>query len=169
MSNNCFAQLSVKLKIIGKILNLSLYIIRGLCFAVCRVVLLERSNSAKCVCSCLKIDNRPVFVIGHPRTGTTHMFNLLSLNKQYFDNCTTFMVGFPLSFIWFEKYRSLLGDSILSKKRPMDNMALGWDLPQEDELATNVLTSGLSPYMCVLSQKGKYGLFSIVNNNTFPV
>jgi len=101
-----------------------------------------------------KVNERPVFVIGHPRTGTTHMFNLLALNKAEFSHTTTFNVGFPLSYIWFEKYRHLLGNNILSEKRPMDNMALNWESPQEDELATNVLTSGLSPYMCISIMRG---------------
>lgn len=35
---------------------------------------------------------------------------------------------------------------ILDETRPMDNMRLSFDSPCEDELATNVLTSGLSPY-----------------------
>ena len=100
------------------------------------------------------INDRPVFVIGHPRTGTTHMYNLLSLNTTDFANTTTFMVGFPQSFVWFEKYRGILGNNILSKKRPMDNMALDWESPQEDELATNVLSGGLSPYMCISMLRG---------------
>ena len=36
---------------------------------------------------------------------------------------------------------------MIDKKRPMDNMALSFDTPQEDELATNVLSGGISPYM----------------------
>ena len=101
-----------------------------------------------------EINDRPVFILGHPRTGTTHMYNLLSLNKTEFGHCNTFMVGFPLSFVWFEKHRGILGSNILSEKRPMDNMALSWESPQEDELATNVLTSGLSPYMCITIMRG---------------
>ena len=31
----------------------------------------------------------------------------------------------------------------------MDNMKLGWDLPQEDELATSVLSGGCSPYIAI--------------------
>ncbi|KAL3930894.1 MAG: hypothetical protein SGBAC_011566 [Bacillariaceae sp.] len=36
---------------------------------------------------------------------------------------------------------------ILDETRPMDNVVLDFDLPQEDELATNVLSAGTSPYM----------------------
>ena len=107
--------------------------------------------------------HRPVFVLGHPRTGTTHMFNLLSLNKREFTCATTFMVGFPLSFLWFEKHRWLLGNNILSEKRPMDNMKLEWDSPQEDELAINAIT-GLSPYMYVSNHTSTALSFSIAIN-----
>lgn len=31
----------------------------------------------------------------------------------------------------------------------MDNMKLGWDLPQEDELATQLLSGGCSPYIAI--------------------
>jgi hypothetical protein len=33
--------------------------------------------------------------------------------------------------------------------RPMDNIPLGFDLPQEDEIATNVMSRGTSPYMAL--------------------
>jgi hypothetical protein len=101
-----------------------------------------------------EVNERPVFVIGHPRTGTTHMQNLLALNSREFCHLTTFQIGFPLAYVWFEKYRWILGDSIVSSKRPMDDMALGWDTPQEDELATSVLTAGLSPYACISIMRG---------------
>lgn len=32
----------------------------------------------------------------------------------------------------------------------MDNMALSWDLPAEDEIATTVLTGGTSPYSAIV-------------------
>jgi hypothetical protein len=36
---------------------------------------------------------------------------------------------------------------MVDSKRPMDNMELSLDVPQEDELAVNVLSAGTSPYM----------------------
>ena len=93
-----------------------------------------------------EINPRPVFVLGHPRTGTTHLFNLLSLNEEAFNTCTTFHCGFPSCFLWFKRFKWALA-GMVPKTRPMDNMALGLDTPQEDELATNVLSSGTSPYM----------------------
>ena len=36
---------------------------------------------------------------------------------------------------------------MLGRTRPMDNIKLGFDLPQEDEHATCLLSGGISPYM----------------------
>jgi hypothetical protein len=90
---------------------------------------------------------RPVFIIGHPRTGTTLLHSLVALDEDQFDVCTTFCAGFPSSFLWFERIGKFLFRGLLDETRPMDNVVLDFDLPQEDELATNVLTAGTSPYM----------------------
>lgn len=87
----------------------------------------------------------PVFVLGHPRTGTTHLHNLLSCDPR-FAFATTFHAGFPSSFLTLEPCRGALS-GLLEPRRPMDAMALHWDLPAEDEIAVNLLTCGDSPYM----------------------
>jgi len=93
------------------------------------------------------IDPRPVFVLGHPRTGTTLLHTLLALDEELFGVCTTFCAGFPSSFLWFERFKGLFG-ALIDDTRPMDGMPLSFDLPQEDEIAVNVLSAGqVSPYM----------------------
>ena len=87
---------------------------------------------------------RPIFILGHPRTGTTLLHNLLSLDDE-FGFCSTFCAGFPSSFLWFERFQWMLA-GMVDDTRPMDNMPLSLDVPQEDELAVNVLTAGTSPY-----------------------
>ena len=47
----------------------------------------------------------------------------------------------------WQEWLSWLLAPLLSTTRPMDQMALSWSTPQEDELATCQLTGGLSPYM----------------------
>ena len=92
----------------------------------------------------------PIFVLGHPRTGTTLLHSLLALDEERFTYCNTFMAGFPHCFLFFENIGKLLFAPILSKTRPMDNMKLHFDLPQEDELATNLLSGFLvSPYTSI--------------------
>ena len=92
----------------------------------------------------------PVFIIGHPRTGTTLLHSLLALDEERFTFCDTFMAGFPHCFLFFEAIGKFLFAGILSETRPMDNMKLHFDLPQEDELATNLLSGFLvSPYSSI--------------------
>ena len=91
-----------------------------------------------------KLHPKVVFILGHPRTGTTHVHNLLSLDKS-FAYANTFECGFPSTFLLLERFSWLL-KPMIDKTRPMDGMALRFTLPQEDEVATNQLC-GLSPYL----------------------
>jgi hypothetical protein len=90
----------------------------------------------------------PLFVLGHPRTGTTLLHSLLAQDTDRFATCSTFCAGFPHAFLSFESLGKVMFRSVLSETRPMDSMTLHFDLPQEDELATCLLTGGMySPYM----------------------
>jgi hypothetical protein len=95
----------------------------------------------------MELPDDPVFVIGHPRTGTTLVHNLLASDNDNFFYCTTFCAGFPSAFLWFEEYGKKMFASAMEKTRPMDSMPLHFDLPQEDELATNMMSAGCSYYM----------------------
>jgi len=84
------------------------------------------------------IDPPPVFVVGHWRTGTTLLHELLILDDRHtsptFLQCFTpcdFLLteGFLKKYLWF----------LVPEKRPMDNVAVGWDAPQEDEFALCLL------------------------------
>ncbi|MCS7465297.1 sulfotransferase [Stieleria sp. ICT_E10.1] len=86
----------------------------------------------------------PVFIIGHWRSGTTLLHELLVLDERY-SSPTTFQCFAPHHFLvteWiFQKFFAWL----IPGKRPMDNMAAGWERPQEDEFA--LMNLGLpSPY-----------------------
>ena len=63
-----------------------------------------------------------MFILGHPRTGTTHLFNLLSLDSK-FAYTNTFQAGFPSGFLLLERFKVYL-KNVVDNKRPMDNMAL---------------------------------------------
>lgn len=86
----------------------------------------------------------PVFVIGHWRTGTTHLHELLALDPRHAS--PTYLHCFaPNHFLLSEDFFKRYGGVFCPDKRPMDNMAAGWDRPQEDEFALCLL--GLpSPY-----------------------
>jgi omega-hydroxy-beta-dihydromenaquinone-9 sulfotransferase len=100
------------------------------------------------------INQRPVFILGHPRTGTTHLFNLLSRDVNRFTYTSTLCAGFPGGYLLLKPYVGLL-NGVIDKKRPMDNMALDLDCPQEDELGTNVLSCGMSYYQAIVFMRNE--------------
>lgn len=106
----------------------------------------------------VQLPEDPVFIIGHPRTGTTLIHNLLASDSDSFYYCTTFCAGFPSCFLWFESIGKKLFSGIIEKTRPMDSMPLHFDLPQEDECAVNLLSHGRSYYMPLwfMSQETKF-------------
>lgn len=109
----------------------------------------------------VRIHPRPVFILGHPRTGTTLLQSLLALDQDRFATCSTFCAGFPSSFLTIESIGKILFRGVMDDHRPMDNVPLGFDLPQEDEIATNVMSAGTSPYMPLffMQQEPEFRLF----------
>jgi hypothetical protein len=87
----------------------------------------------------------PLFVIGHWRTGTTWLHELLTLDPRH-TSPTTYACIFPSHFLLTETFMTRWFGALLPDQRPMDNMAVAWDRPQEDEFALGNL--GLpSPYL----------------------
>jgi omega-hydroxy-beta-dihydromenaquinone-9 sulfotransferase len=87
----------------------------------------------------------PIFIIGHWRTGTTLLHELLILDPRH-TYATTYDCLAPNHFLLSEKLLTRLFGWMTPSHRPMDNMAAGWDRPQEDEFALCML--GLpSPYL----------------------
>lgn len=92
----------------------------------------------------------PIFILGHPRTGTTHLHNLMSLDEN-FCFVQTMDVAFPNSFVFLRAmlpriFVRLVESFLVEKTRPMDALPLDLSTPAEDEIATNVLSGGISPY-----------------------
>lgn len=90
----------------------------------------------------------PIFVVGHWRSGTTLLHELMVLDRQFtFPN--TYACFCPNHFLISQRWLKPLLTLFLPKQRPMDNMQIGWNLPQEDEWA--LCNMGLpSPYFKVL-------------------
>src|SRR5262245_42158897 len=87
----------------------------------------------------------PVFIIGHWRSGTTYLHELMHLDER-FVSPTTYQCFAPHHFLLTQWLMLHLGSWLIPKQRPMDNMAAGWDRPQEDEFA--LLTLGApTPYI----------------------
>ena len=87
-----------------------------------------------------RIRKEPVFIIGHWRSGTTYLQNLLSRDEQ-FGWCdpvstTTFCNSYLLGWLLGRIQGKFLGEA-----RPMDNMKYRLDLPMEDVFALNLIST----------------------------
>jgi hypothetical protein len=87
----------------------------------------------------------PLFILGHWRSGTTHLHNLLATDSR-FGYPTLFQVFYPRIFLGAQWTYTQLAKLALTKNRIIDNVAHGISMPNEDEFALNALTF-LSPYM----------------------
>tara|TARA_R110002111_G_scaffold177322_1_gene243404 strand:- start:37004 stop:38032 length:1029 start_codon:yes stop_codon:yes gene_type:complete len=89
----------------------------------------------------------PIFIIGHWRSGTTLLHNLMSMDKQFiYPNMGAML--FPSHFLLTEPVLKHVVKHLLPKQRPMDNMPVTWDLPQEDETSI-LLLHLMSPYLAI--------------------
>lgn len=80
------------------------------------------------------IKEPPVFILGHWRSGTTFLHELLTLDPRH--TCSTYIQSINPNHFLFSKWfiTDRLG-FLMPRSRPMDNMALAWDRPAEDEFA----------------------------------
>ena len=76
----------------------------------------------------------PVFIVGHWRSGTTLLHELM-VRDERLSSPSTFQCFAPCHFLVTEWFFRRFATWLLPGKRPMDNMAAGWDRPQEDEFA----------------------------------
>ena len=90
----------------------------------------------------------PLFVLGHWRSGTTHLHNLIAEDRAQFAYANTYQVVNPHTFLTTEDDFSRRFSFLLPSTRPMDNMALSFESPQEDEFAL-LLDSFRSLYLGV--------------------
>jgi hypothetical protein len=95
----------------------------------------------------VEIVHSPLFIIGHWRTGTTLLHELLTLDDHH-TYPTTYQCFCPNHFLLTESCLSRVLGFFLPSKRPMDNMPLAWNRPQEDEFALCNLGQP-SPYLTI--------------------
>ena len=87
----------------------------------------------------IEITRPPIFIVGHWRSGTTHLHNLLTRDPQF---------GYLSTFQAVTPEVMFIGEAVAGRQsaiqslgtRPMDNMRLSVDSPQEDEMALANLT-----------------------------
>lgn len=94
----------------------------------------------------------PIFILGHWRTGTTLLHELLIRDPRYcYPN--TYQCMEPNHFHLAEKFITTTMPFLMPKRRPMDNMPTGWDRPQEDEFA-----------LCMMGQPSPYTHIAFPNH-----
>ena len=81
-----------------------------------------------------KLHGPPVFIIGHWRSGTTLMHELISLDER-FNFPSNFEAFVPVHFLVSRPVIYPLIRMLMPARRPMDNMAMGAGSPQEDDFA----------------------------------
>jgi hypothetical protein len=87
----------------------------------------------------------PVFILGHWRSGTTHLHNLFTIDPRLaYPNL--FQVVFPLTFLSTEPIASRFLGPLIPEKRLGDNVRQHVAMAAEDEFALCAATA-LSPYM----------------------
>lgn len=101
------------------------------------------------------IIEQPVFILGHWRSGTTLLHNLLTLDDQ-FAYPNLFQVSRPHQFLFREAMVEKRFEHMKAQKRAMDNMEVTFRDPGEDE-------SGIS----VMSQRSPLISWTFPNNHSY--
>lgn len=109
------------------------------CFGAVQALLLGRKIRRT------EIEEHPIFIIGHWRSGTTLLHELLIRDPRH-TYPDTYACFAPNHFLVSRGIFPPLLSVLMPPCRPQDNMALGWDRPQEDEFA--LCNMGVpSPYL----------------------
>jgi hypothetical protein len=106
----------------------------------------ERRLEARAAVERVEVED-PLFILGHWRSGTTHLQYLLSQDPSL-ATPSTYDVTFPNTCLGFEATHGKLVAPLVPARRPQDNMALSLAAPNEDEIALAAL--GLpTPYLAL--------------------
>jgi hypothetical protein len=76
----------------------------------------------------------PVFIIGHWRSGTTHLHNIMAQDRQ-FGRVTLLQAGMPNDFLTLSRFALKRVAGQLPDKRLMDNVPVSALAPWEEEMA----------------------------------
>lgn len=92
-----------------------------------------------------EIEQHPIFIIGHWRSGTTLLHEMLVLDERH-TYPDTYACFSPNHFLATGKIIPRLIWFLIPSRRPMDNMSIGLKSPQEDEFALCNM-GARSPYL----------------------
>lgn len=97
----------------------------------------------------MEINPTPLFILGHWRTGTTHMHNMLGRDPNHTFS-TLYQVLFPDSFLSTGELGPKILKNAVPDKRSYDNVAQNFFESAEDEIALMKMTGGLSFYSAIM-------------------
>ena len=86
------------------------------------------------------LENTPLFILGHWRSGTTFVHNIFAQDK-HFGYTTTYQTVFPHYIMALQGLFKPIMKLVMPGTRPTDNMELAPDLPQEEEFALANMTA----------------------------
>ncbi len=99
----------------------------------------------------VELTSPPIFILGHWRAGTTFLHELLIRDPAH-TYATTYQCFAPHHFVLTDRWITPWTGKLLPSRRPMDNMAAGWQRPQEDEFALGNLGAA-TPYHSMMFPK----------------
>jgi hypothetical protein len=76
----------------------------------------------------------PLFILGTWRSGTTHLHNLLAVDRRY-ASPNLYQVTYPFTFLLTERAVSRLFGMAIIDERPQDAVKMGLSDPQEEDFA----------------------------------
>lgn len=88
----------------------------------------------------IPLENDPLFILGHWRSGTTFVHNIFAQDK-HFGYTTTYQTVFPHYIMALQGFFKPCMKLFMPSHRPTDNMELAPDLPQEEEFALSNMTA----------------------------
>ena len=121
----------------GKEIDKGFRLKHGLTTAVCRLLSIFapiQEYRYKKLLADKPLEQAPVFILGHWRSGTTFVHNVLSCDKHFAYN-TTYQTVFPHLMMFGQPFFKKTMSWLMPSKRPTDNMELAVDLPQEEEFS----------------------------------
>ncbi len=164
--------LGVTFKLLSENRNISLKYLPKAIESIIFNLLLLPSNiyetfKYKSIIESTKITKDPIFILGYWRSGTTNLQNLLVKDTQ-FGFASQFSTTYPQSFIvnsWMKGPVS----HFIPKTRPMDNIPISLDLPQEEEFALCTMLPYSFYHSLIYPQKAtiyfdKYGTLEDVDD-----
>jgi hypothetical protein len=95
------------------------------------------------------LDPPPLIILGHWRTGTTHLHNVLGRAPNHTFS-TVYQAVFPSTFLLTGRIGPKLLASALTETRSYDAVKQGWFEAAEDEIGLLKLTGGLSFYPALM-------------------